>query len=170
MVLFTPAFFSRSKCPCQLFIISRLFFLATSYTHFKLHNPMVQLLKLQRGVASKLEMWKAIGPFAALPLVCLCKDLSMSGQHCQMSRSVQLEAVYLEALLYIRGFTKFGFKVLWRLQFLEYLRTLSLKSQKAKSKIEVFLSLPCWLSQSKPSEILILRSPNTPETVAFTIP
>ena len=49
--------------------------------------------------------------------------------------------------VYIRGFTKFGIKVLWRLQFLEYLRTLHLKFQKARTKIEVVLSLPCWLSQ-----------------------
>ena len=48
---------------------------------------------------------------------------------------------------YIRGFTKFGKKVLWRLQVLEYLRTLHLKFQKARTKIEVVLSLPCWLSQ-----------------------
>ena len=40
-----------------------------------------------------------------------------------------------------------GIKVLWRLQLLEYLRTLSLKFQKARTKIEVVLSLPCWLSQ-----------------------
>ena len=38
-------------------------------------------------------------------------------------------------------------KVLWNLQFLGYLRTLSLKFQKATSKIEVVLALPCWLSQ-----------------------
>ena len=31
--------------------------------------------------------------------------------------------------------------------FLEYLRTLHLKFQKAWTKIEVVLSLPCWLSQ-----------------------
>ena len=31
--------------------------------------------------------------------------------------------------MYIRGFTKFGIKILWRLQFLEYLRTLRLKFQ-----------------------------------------
>ena len=51
--------------------------------------------------------------------------------------------------MYNRGFsfTKFGIKVLWRLQFLEYLRTLSLKFQKAWTKIEVVLALPCWLSQ-----------------------
>ena len=51
--------------------------------------------------------------------------------------------------IYNRGFsfTKFGIKVLWRLQFLEYLRTLSLKFQKAWTKIEVVLALPCWLSQ-----------------------
>ena len=35
------------------------------------------------------------------------------------------------------------------LRFHWYLRTLSLKLQKARSKIEVFLSLPCWLSQSQ---------------------
>ena len=38
-------------------------------------------------------------------------------------------------------------KVLWSLQFLGYLRTLSLKFQKARTKIEVVLALPCWLSQ-----------------------
>ena len=47
----------------------------------------------------------------------------------------------------IRGFTKFGIKVFWKLQLLEYLRTLSLKFQKAQTKIEVVLALPCWLSQ-----------------------
>ena len=40
-----------------------------------------------------------------------------------------------------------GIKVLWRLKFLGYLRTLSLKFQKARTKIEVVLTLPCWLSQ-----------------------
>ena len=40
-----------------------------------------------------------------------------------------------------------GIKVLWRLQFLKYLRTLSLKFQKAWIKIEVVLTLHCWLSQ-----------------------
>ena len=33
------------------------------------------------------------------------------------------------------------------LKFHWYLRTLGLKFQKARTKIEVFLSLPCWLSQ-----------------------
>ena len=42
-----------------------------------------------------------------------------------------------------------GIKVLWRLQVLEYLRTLSLKFQKDQTKIEVVLGLPCWLSQRK---------------------
>ena len=41
-----------------------------------------------------------------------------------------------------RGFTKFGIKVLWSIQFLGYLRTLSLKFQKAQTKIVVVLSLP----------------------------
>ena len=39
-----------------------------------------------------------------------------------------------------------GIKVLWRLQFMGYLRTLSLKFQKARTKIEVVLTLPYWLS------------------------
>ena len=50
--------------------------------------------------------------------------------------------------MHFRGFIKFGIKVLWRLQVPEYLRTLHLKFQKAQTKIEVVLSLPCWLSQS----------------------
>ena len=45
-------------------------------------------------------------------------------------------------------FHTFSIKVVWYLQFLGYLRTLSLKFQKATSKIEVFLSLPCCLSQT----------------------
>ena len=49
--------------------------------------------------------------------------------------------------MYIRGFTKFGIKVLWRLQILGYFRTLHLKFQKTRTKIEVVLTLPCWLSQ-----------------------
>ena len=49
--------------------------------------------------------------------------------------------------MYVRGFTKFSIKVLWRLQFLEYLRTLSLKFQKTRTKIKVVLSVPCRLSQ-----------------------
>ena len=49
--------------------------------------------------------------------------------------------------VYIRGFTKSGIKVLGKLRFLEYLRTLCLKFQTARTKIEVVLSLPCWLSQ-----------------------
>ena len=49
--------------------------------------------------------------------------------------------------IHIRGCQKFGFKVYWRIQFLGYLRTLSLKFQKARNKIEVVLTLPCWLSQ-----------------------
>ena len=49
--------------------------------------------------------------------------------------------------MYVRGCQKFGIKVYWRLQFLGYLRTLNLKFQKALTKIEVVLTLPCWLSQ-----------------------
>ena len=48
---------------------------------------------------------------------------------------------------YCRGCQKFGIKGYWKLQFLGYLRTLSLKLQKARTKIEVVLTLPCWLSQ-----------------------
>ena len=46
-----------------------------------------------------------------------------------------------------RDFTKSGIKVLWSLKFLGYFRTLSWKFQKARTKIEVVLALPCWLSQ-----------------------
>ena len=46
-----------------------------------------------------------------------------------------------------RGFTNFEITVACGLKFHWYLRTLSLKFQKATSKIEVFLSLPSWLSR-----------------------
>ena len=42
----------------------------------------------------------------------------------------------LENGMYVRGFTKFGIKVLWRLQVVEYLRNLHSKFQKARTKIE----------------------------------
>ena len=42
-----------------------------------------------------------------------------------------------------------GIKIYWLIQFLEYLRTLSLKFQKARTKIEVVLALPSWLSQAQ---------------------
>ena len=67
----------------------------------------------------------------------------------------------MSTLTFIRGFTKFGIKVLWRLKFLDYLSPLTLKFQKARTKIKVVLTLPCWLSQ---------LSSNAPETVDFTIP
>jgi hypothetical protein len=49
--------------------------------------------------------------------------------------------------MYIRGFTNFEITVACGLEFHWYLRTLSLKFQNARTKIEVRLSLPCWLSQ-----------------------
>ena len=42
----------------------------------------------------------------------------------------------LGLVVYFRGFNKFSIKVAWNLQFLGYLRTISLKFQKARSKIE----------------------------------
>ena len=49
--------------------------------------------------------------------------------------------------MFIRGFTKFEITVACGLKFHWFLRTLNLKFQKARTKIDVFLSLPCWLSQ-----------------------
>jgi hypothetical protein len=45
-----------------------------------------------------------------------------------------------------------GIKIYWLIQFLEYLRTLSLKFQKARTKIGVVLALPCWLSLEPSSD------------------
>ena len=47
----------------------------------------------------------------------------------------------------IRGCHTFATKIYWLIQFVGYLRTLGLKFQKARTKIEVVLTLPCWLSQ-----------------------
>ena len=46
--------------------------------------------------------------------------------------------------MYVRGFAKFQIKVACGLKFHWYLRALSLKFQKARTKIEGFLSLP-WI-------------------------
>ena len=68
-----------------------------------------------------------------------------------------------------------GIKVYWRLQFLEYLRTLSLKFQKAGSCLSL-AETASWADSgqlqfwSQSSEILNKRSSSTPEPVAFTIP
>ena len=70
--------------------------------------------------------------------------------------------------MYIRGFTKFGIKVLWRLQFFIGYRTLNLKFQKARTSLAETASwadsgqLQFW---SEPSEILNSRSSNTPKTL-----
>ena len=84
---------------------------------------------------------------------------------------------YSERLAYAhiyRVSQKFGIKVYWRLQFLGYLRTLSLKFQKARTNFS-FAETATWADSgqlqfwSEPSEILNLRSPNTQKTVAFNI-
>ena len=58
-----------------------------------------------------------------------------------------------------------GIKIYWLIQFLGYLRTLSLKFQKARTKIEVVLTLHCWLSQlqgrPRTTSILVRKSLRT---------
>ena len=56
----------------------------------------------------------------------------------------QTNSIY-QGMLYF--FRHQGIKIYWLIQFLGYLRTLSLKFQKARTKIEIVLTLPCWLSQ-----------------------
>ena len=89
----------------------------------------------------------------------ICPYIQREASHATVSRAVALSLIVFDKTtipsklshlnflirmlycenIYIRGFTKFGIKVAWSLQFLEYL--------KASTKIEVFLALPCWLSQ-----------------------
>ena len=70
------------------------------------------------------------------------------GGHVWVDRGdVVAEISRIKKCISIRGFTKFSFKVAWSLQFMGYLRILSLKFQKARTKIELVLSLPWWLSQ-----------------------
>ena len=78
-----------------------------------------------------------------LGLIQSCKFLMMCTK-----RELTAGIIYNDFVsVYFRGFTKFCIKVAWSLQFLGYLRTLSLKFQKARTKIEVVLSLPWWLPQ-----------------------
>ena len=56
---------------------------------------------------------------------------------------------------------KFESTVACGLKFHWYFRTLGLKFQKARTKIEVFLALPCWLSQfswDRKTSILLVAS------------
>ena len=88
--------------------------------------------------------------------------------------------------MYIRGFTKFGIKVAWSLQFLGYLRTLSLKFQKARTKMKFSCLCPvgclCLTETavradlgklqfwSEPSEIKVLKYPRNCRLYATLIP
>ena len=64
--------------------------------------------------------------------------------------------------MYIRGLTKFGIKVLWRLQFLEYLRSEDLMFEISEGSDQN------WTCPE--SALLAVWASSTPETVAFTIP
>ena len=100
---------------------------------------------------------KCLCTYLHLILWCTMMNLPVQNSHFQLSSKRYLskscndkttkQICFYNLHTYIRGFTKFGIKVAWRLQFLEYLRALSLKFQKARTKIEVVLALPCWLSQ-----------------------
>ena len=96
--------------------------------------PLVKIVKVVSGVVTMGSMLgSTMGSavfFSSVP-------------KCKFETGLKL----FERYIIIRGFTKFGIKVSRRLQFLEYLRTLHLKFQKARTKTEVVLSLPCWLSQ-----------------------
>ena len=53
---------------------------------------------------------------------------------------------------------------------MEYFRTLSLKFQKARTKIEVVLTLPCWLSQASAKlDTKLLIPPNVDRIVRFEL-
>ena len=96
--------------------------------------PLVKIVKVVSGVVTMGSMLgSTMGSavfFSSVP-------------KCKFETGLKL----FERYIIIRGFTKFGIKVSRRLQFLEYLRTLHLKFQKARTKTEVVLSLPCWLAQ-----------------------
>ena len=85
--------------------------------------------------------------------------LCFSWALCSLSKKEPIYLVYIcitfsLEIMYVRGFTNFEITVACGLKFHWYLRTLSLKFQKARTKIEV----------------LNLMSSNTPETVDFTPP
>ena len=82
----------------------------------------------------------------SIPRVLVILSLYLDGG---LGSKILLSALFLYVSTYVvstlgdTGFFRLqGIKVLWRLQFLGYFRTLSLKSQKARTKIEVVLTLP----------------------------
>ena len=75
--------------------------------------------------------------------------------------------------IYIRSFTKFGIKVLWRLYFLRYLRTLSLKFQKARTKLDFWnfkFKILKWPINCRPYNTLIPWSLKNPVSPNLCIP
>ena len=70
------------------------------------------------------------------------KVRSRSTSRLLKSKISKMMQMILEMCLQFRGFTKFGTKVLWRLQFFIGSWTLNLKFQKARTKIGNFLPLP----------------------------
>ena len=98
----------------------------------------------------QLKMHRALHYEQKLRLLCfflfsICISKVDRFQRCLQAWVDWHLVIFFKTAWYIntfRDFTKFGIEVLWRLQFLEYLRTLSLKFQKAWTKIEVVLTLP----------------------------
>ena len=127
-------------------------FLLPSYMKYLQCSRVLNILQLQPKTRGHVKH------HSKASMIFICKDLRRldieisvdSFSLRSIKRRVSVFSLHTHTAtlrIYIRGFTKFDIKVLWRLQVLEYLRTLSLKFQKARTKIEVVLSLPCWLSQ-----------------------
>ena len=105
----------------------------------ELYPPRVQLLQVYY---SGLNLNSSLAHFTdenfeLLILLCDIKIFQLEKNNLNWTNTI-----------FIRGFRWFlDIKVLWRLQFLIGYRPLSLKFQKARTKIEVVLSLPSWLSE-----------------------
>ena len=83
----------------------------------------------------------------AILILLVCTSKCVNGRREEDSRLQKRTVKHLDQP--IQDFLRLlcSIKVAWSLQFLGYFRTLNLKFQKARTKIEVFLALPCWLSQ-----------------------
>ena len=130
----------------------------TQVSKVRLHQPIYWCANLQSNITSKPlgateSRATARSRSRAFTSLSCQKDLNVSHSNSFFSSVQSICCKLLSVprkhvcLIYALGVSpNFEITVACGLKFHRYLRTLSLEFQKARTKIEVFLFLPCWLN------------------------
>ena len=96
----------------------------------------------------RLLRWQVLHDLSNDPCFLISQNY-FSCKLCKWKKNSLISLIFISHWrgMYTRGCHTSATKIYWLIQILGYLRTLSLKFQKARTKIEVVLTLPCWLSQ-----------------------